>query len=173
MFRTRAEARHARQVAPGVVRLGDHVVGFYLVEHADGLTLVDAGLPGHRRQLEDHLASTGRTLRDIDAVLLTHAHPDHTGLAATLHAAGVDIWVHEGDGQILADGPVSAMHHAKPERSMAPYLLRRPAAIGTPLHLALQGGFTAPKVTDAHTFGHDQQLDTGVIRRRGPAWRCG
>ena len=160
MTRARTAGRPVRQVTPDVVRLGDHVVGFYLVKHADGLTLIDAGLPGHRGQLENHLSRTGHSLRDIGSVLITHGHPDHTGLAATLHATGADIWVHEGDAPILADGPVSSMRHAKPERSMLPYLLRRPAALGTPLHLARNGGFTAPKVPNVRTFHTDQRLDT-------------
>jgi glyoxylase-like metal-dependent hydrolase (beta-lactamase superfamily II) len=149
-----------RQVAPGVDRLGDDVVSFYLLEHPDGLTLIDAGLPGHLRQLQNHLARSGRSVRDIRAVLLTHGHPDHTGLAGPLHQAGVDIWVHEEDAPILKDGPRSAMRHAKPERSMLPYLLSRPAAMGTLLNLARKGGFTAPPVPGARTFSGDQRLDT-------------
>jgi glyoxylase-like metal-dependent hydrolase (beta-lactamase superfamily II) len=149
-----------RPVAPGVDRLGDDVVSFYLIEHPDGLTLIDAGLPGHLPQLTAHLARSGRSLRDIRAVLLTHGHPDHTGLAGPLHQAGADIWVHEQDAPILKDGPRSAMRHAKPERSMLPYLLRRPAAIGTPLHLARKGGFTAPPVPGVRTFSGDQRLET-------------
>lgn len=149
-----------RQVAPGVERLGDDVVNFYLIEHPDGLTLIDAGLPGHLRQLRDHLAHTGRSLNCIRAVLLTHGHPDHTGLAAALYAAGADIWVHQHDAPILTDGPRSALRHAKPERSMLPYLLRRPAAIGTPLHLARNGGFTAAPVPAVRTFHGDQRLHT-------------
>ncbi|WP_239148231.1 MBL fold metallo-hydrolase [Paractinoplanes tereljensis] len=141
-----------------VERLGDGIVNFYLIDHPDGLVLVDAGLPGHLAQLREHLARTGRTERDIRAVLLTHGHPDHTGLAAALHAAGADIWLHEHDAPILADGPRSAMRHAKPERSMMPYLLRRPAAIGTPLHLARMGAFTAGPVREVRTFDADRIL---------------
>ncbi|MFJ7628327.1 MBL fold metallo-hydrolase [Streptomyces sp. NPDC097595] len=150
--------RPDRRVAPGVDRLGDDVVNFYLVEEVDGLVLVDAGLPGHLKQLRAHLAGSGRSMADIRAVLLTHGHPDHTGLAPALREAGADIWVHEGDAAILRDGPRSAMRHAKPERSMLPYLLRRPAAIGTPLHLARAGAFTAPATPGVRTFGTDGRL---------------
>ncbi|GAA2540895.1 MBL fold metallo-hydrolase [Streptomyces levis] len=151
--------RSDRRVAPGVDRLGDDVVNFYLVEEGDGLVLVDAGLPTHLKQLRAHLAGSGRVLTDIRAVLLTHGHPDHTGLAHTLQQAGADIWVHASDAAILRDGPRSALRHAKPERSMLPYLLRRPAAIATPLRLARAGAFTAPATPDVRVFDSDRQLD--------------
>ncbi|MFC4032366.1 MBL fold metallo-hydrolase [Streptomyces polygonati] len=154
----RAHHPTGRSVAPGVERLGDRVVNFYLLHHPDGLVLVDAGLPGHLRQLLASLARSGNSLGDVRAVLLTHAHPDHTGLARALQQAGADIWVHERDAAILTDGPRSAMRHAEPERSILPYLLRRPAAIATPLHLARKGAFTARAVSDARTFGADRAL---------------
>jgi glyoxylase-like metal-dependent hydrolase (beta-lactamase superfamily II) len=148
-----------KQVAPGVYCLGDDVVNFYLIEQADGLVLIDAGLPGHFAQFRGHLAGSGRSLGDIRAVLLTHAHPDHTGLASRLQEAGAQIWVHQQDAAILRRGPRSALRLAKPERSMLPYLLGRPGAISTPLHLARQGAFTAPKVTNVRTFSADQRLE--------------
>ena len=147
-----------RQVAPGVHRLGDDIVNFYLVEEPDGLVLVDAGLPGHLSQLQEHLAGAGHELGDIHDVLLTHAHPDHVGLAARLHQAGARIWAHRGDAPIVEQGPRSAMRLAKPERSMLPYLLRRPSAAGTVLHLARSGAFTAPAVPEVRGFSGDQQL---------------
>lgn len=147
-----------RNVAPGVDRLGDRLVNFYLVEDPDGLVLVDAGLPAHLGQLRDHLARTGRSTADIRAVLLTHGHPDHTGLAHALQRAGADIWIHQRDADILRDGPRSAFRHAPPERSMLPYLLRRPAAAAGPLHLARKGAFTARAVSGVRVFGGDQRL---------------
>lgn len=148
-------------VAPGVHRLGSDVVNFYLIEHPDGLVLVDAGLPGHFDQLQETVTRLGRELTDIRSVLLTHAHPDHTGLAERLRVeAGAEIWIHRHDAPILADGPRSATKHAKPERSVVPYLLRRPAAIRTPLHMARHGAFNAPKVQHVSTLTDDQPLQT-------------
>ena len=73
--------------APGVTRLGDPGVNFYLLEAPDGLVLVDGGLPGHLPQLQSHLEGAGRSLGDVRAVLLTHAHPDHTGVVAAARQA--------------------------------------------------------------------------------------
>jgi glyoxylase-like metal-dependent hydrolase (beta-lactamase superfamily II) len=146
------------QVAPGVHRLGDHAVNFYLIEDPDGFVLVDAGAPAHLKQLRTLLAGLGRSVADIRAVLLTHGHPDHTGLAHSLQEAGADLWIHERDAAILRDGPRSATRHAKPERSMLPYLLRRPSALALPLQLARAGAFTAPAVQGARVFDADQVL---------------
>jgi glyoxylase-like metal-dependent hydrolase (beta-lactamase superfamily II) len=147
------------QVAPGVHRLGDHGVNFYLIESPDGLILVDAGVPAHLEQLRGLLAGLGRSLADIRAVLLTHGHLDHTGLARTLQEAGAVIWIHGRDAAILRDGPRSVSRYAKPERSMLPYLLRRPSALALPLQLARAGAFTAPTVRGARVFDADQVLE--------------
>jgi glyoxylase-like metal-dependent hydrolase (beta-lactamase superfamily II) len=145
-------------VAPGVHRLGDHSVNFYLIEDPEGFVVVDAGLPAHLEQLGALLDGLGRPVSDIRAVLLTHGHLDHTGLAHTLQQAGADIWIHERDAGILRDGPRSANRHAKPERSMLPYLLRRPSALALPLQLARSGAFAAPAVQGAKVFDTDRVL---------------
>ncbi|SOE29223.1 MBL fold metallo-hydrolase [Streptomyces sp. OK228] len=147
------------QVAPGVHRLGDHGVNFYLIEDPDGLVLVDAGTPAHLMQLRTLLVGLGRPVANVRAALLTHGHADHTGLAHTLQEAGADLWIHERDAAILRDGPRSAMRHARPERSMLPYLLRRPSALALPLQLARAGAFTTPAVQGARVFDADQVLE--------------
>ncbi|MGY5121884.1 MBL fold metallo-hydrolase [Streptomyces sp. 900105755] len=162
MSRSRPRSAHSgtgQKVAPGVVRLGDPLVNFYLVDHPHGLTLVDAGLPGQRHGLLGHLTAAGRRPADIRAVLITHAHPDHTGLTAELQRAGAEVWVHEDDRAMLMDGPRRAMRHAKSERSPLPYLVRRPAALATMATMARQGAFTAPPPARARTFGDGARLD--------------
>ena len=42
-------------LADGVVRLGTRFVNWYLVADDDGVTIVDAGVPGYRPQLEPGL----------------------------------------------------------------------------------------------------------------------
>jgi phosphoribosyl 1,2-cyclic phosphodiesterase len=47
-----------------------------LVEHDDTLIMVDCGLP--LRSLRQRLSAAGRSLDDINALLITHEHGDHT-----------------------------------------------------------------------------------------------
>src|SRR6202142_2612888 len=137
--------------ALGVTRLGDAEVNFYLLEDPGGLVLVDGGLPGHLPQLRSYLDGAGHSLGDIRAVLLTHAHPDHTGVAAAARQAGADVWVHERDAAALAGGARAANRLAKPESSLLPYLIRRPATLRAIVHVARLGGFNGSKVTDPRT----------------------
>jgi len=74
----------------------------------DGETtaLVDTGvaLPGVRADLEAGLAERGVAFGDIDAIALTHWHPDHAGLAGEIQAeSGADVFVHTADAA-LVDG---------------------------------------------------------------------
>jgi Metallo-beta-lactamase superfamily len=64
-----------------VHRLGDDMVNFYLVEDGPELLLVDAGLPRHFPQLTRLLERLGRSLPDINPVLLNRGHLDHLGIA--------------------------------------------------------------------------------------------
>src|SRR5690606_15574799 len=84
----------AMEVAPGVHRVGNAYVNCYLVEGGDRATLVDAGLPGFRAQI-------AARLQDIAAVILTHAHPDHVGMAEEVRVgARAPVWVHEADAHM-------------------------------------------------------------------------
>jgi glyoxylase-like metal-dependent hydrolase (beta-lactamase superfamily II) len=150
--------RAAPSPAPGVTRLGDPGVNFYLLEAPDGLVLVDGGLPGHLPQLQAHLEGADRSLGDIRAVLLTHAHPDHTGVVAAARQAGADVWVHERDAAALAGGARAANRQAKPERSLLPYLIRRPATLRTIAYIGRMGGFRGSRVNDPRTMDGDRML---------------
>ena len=146
-------------VAPGVHRLGDARVNFYLVEDGDALTLVDAGLPTSWARLVDHLAVLGRPLEQVRAVLVTHAHPDHIGIAERLRTqVGARVWVHESDAPMLAT-PRQAARYWRPERSLLRYVARRPAALGGPLHLVRNGGLRVPGVGEMHLLRPDERVD--------------
>ena len=87
------------QLAPGLRRLGDSsLVNSYLVEGDGGLTVIDAGLQGHWKDLLAELESMGRAPTDIRAVLLTHGDVDHVGFAERLRQEhGVPVYVGAAD----------------------------------------------------------------------------
>lgn len=92
------------EIVPGVWRAGTRYVNWYIVDGgAAGLTLVDAGLPGYRNQLEPSLAEIGRTAADVRAVVLTHGHIDHIGFADVLYDAGATVHLHPDDVQLARD----------------------------------------------------------------------
>jgi glyoxylase-like metal-dependent hydrolase (beta-lactamase superfamily II) len=57
------------------------VSNFYLVEESGKLVLVDAGTPKDWALFTRAASGLGQVVGDLDAVLLTHAHTDHTGFA--------------------------------------------------------------------------------------------
>jgi glyoxylase-like metal-dependent hydrolase (beta-lactamase superfamily II) len=65
---------------------GLRAVNVYAIETDEGLTLVDGGwaLDASRKQLDESLASIGRTVSDITRFLVTHAHRDHYTQAVTV-----------------------------------------------------------------------------------------
>jgi glyoxylase-like metal-dependent hydrolase (beta-lactamase superfamily II) len=85
-------------VAQGVHRIEDAYTNWYLVEDGDRLTIVDAGVPSSWDSLLDALPRIGRSVRDIGAVVLTHAHFDHVGFAERARRElGVPVYVHTND----------------------------------------------------------------------------
>jgi len=113
-----------RDVAPGIHRIEDSYVNWYLVEGDDGLLVVDAGVPASWRSLEGVLGELGRRPDELAALLLTHAHFDHVGFAERARRElGIEVWVHDNDVP-LARHPLQYAH----ERSRLPYPLRHPAA---------------------------------------------
>lgn len=92
------------EVAPGVHRLGSRRINWYVVEEEGWFTVVDAGLPGHFDQLTAFLDARGADIDRVEALVLTHGHVDHIGFAARLGDAGVPVYAHEADDELLASG---------------------------------------------------------------------
>jgi glyoxylase-like metal-dependent hydrolase (beta-lactamase superfamily II) len=142
------------QVAPGVHRFGTRFVNWYVLEEGGRLTLIDAGLPGYWKQLDPALESLGRGRDDVDAVVLTHSHSDHTGFAEKLReAGGTRVLIHESDAELARSG-----RPTRPEASPLPYLRHR-SALRFVAHL-VSGGMAKPlKIRDLTTFRDGERLD--------------
>src|SRR5690349_17059081 len=78
----------------------DFDVRCYLVAHGAGLVLVDTGMPQTPDRIGEALTAAGAAWADVTDVVLTHAHPDHTGGldAVGRLAPGATVWGHGGDG---------------------------------------------------------------------------
>jgi glyoxylase-like metal-dependent hydrolase (beta-lactamase superfamily II) len=142
------------EVAPGVHRLGSERVNWYLVEDEGRVTVVDAGLSGYSDQLEPALAEMGRGLGDVAALVLTHAHSDHTGVAGQLRERGVPVFLHEGDHELLRTGKEPWKREAGP----LPVLLHV-RAWGFFAHMMRNGALKPPHIDDPVAIADGEELD--------------
>ena len=102
------------KLAPHLHRLGNDIVASYLIDVPEGITLIDAGLPGHWNDLKAELAEIGRPMSDIRGLVLTHGDSDHIGFAERLRReAGVPVFIHAADAHRVRTGE-------KPKTAMGP-----------------------------------------------------
>jgi glyoxylase-like metal-dependent hydrolase (beta-lactamase superfamily II) len=140
------------RLAPGLHHIGSDVVNVYLVEDAAGVTIVDAGLPGHWRELERELTQMGRSLDEVRGIVLTHGDTDHIGFAERLRQQkGIVVRVHELDAA-RARGEVK-----KPNAGWGPIKVR--PLVKFLWYSARHGGFRIPPVREVITFADGDVLD--------------
>lgn len=86
------------ELSPGLHRIGTDRVAVHLVVDETGVTIIDAGLAGHRRALLRELRGLGRGLGEVRGVVLTHGDTDHLGFAERLRADhGVPVHLRPAD----------------------------------------------------------------------------
>jgi glyoxylase-like metal-dependent hydrolase (beta-lactamase superfamily II) len=148
----------------------------YALAHDDGLALIDAGWDTNTawQTLIDGVRTTGHEIRDVTAVIATHVHPDHYGLAHRIRqASGAWVALHPADARLLepdaaADLPplVAAARElfassGAPEVDVSPALIADAAHYLTPteppdrpLTDGQQLRFGRRTLTVVHTPGH-------------------
>lgn len=137
-----------QQVAPGVHRVADGLVNWYLLEAADGLTLVDTGWPRSWPKLQQAVLELGRSFEDVRAVLLTHGHADHLGAAEKSRQAGVPVWAHR-DEVARVQGKARGSSSFALVPGLLPHLWK-PKALGFVLHASAHGFLTPRWVKEVH-----------------------
>lgn len=147
-----------------------HING-YLVRGGGRTVLIDAGAGGFKQwggRLKTNLLLAGIQPSEIDAILLTHAHPDHVG--GLMDASGEAVFP---NAELVAhrqevafwqdDGNLSRA----PERARGNFLLARQAFDGHRDRLrTFEGGEVLPGITamplPGHTAGHTgYRLESG------------
>jgi glyoxylase-like metal-dependent hydrolase (beta-lactamase superfamily II) len=141
------------RIAPGIHRVGNNsIINAYLVEEANEVTVVDAGVSGLYRDLPRELASMGRTIEDVRALVLTHGHSDHIGFAERLrNDRHIPVSIHEGDAA-LARGEVP-----NPSKGFGP--IRFAPLMGFLWFSSLRGGLRTHHLSEVSTFGDGARLD--------------
>ncbi len=146
------------QVASGVERVHEFVINCYLVEEAGRLTLVDAGISATWELLLAGLAGIGRSLGDIDAVLLTHAHSDHVGMAERIRTeAPAPVLIHAADRGPLVTG--KRPPNAPDNRAGMGAALRHGFTYRLLWYFARKGALSTPIVAEAGAFTDGEVLD--------------
>ena len=153
--------------------LGSYINSFAFVEDDGSVTLIDAGISKAPPRIVAGLADLGKHPRDVQRIILTHAHMDHAGGAAALLAdsAAGGVAAHELDSGYLSEGRaapsdpesvVARFYHRLVPGGFDPVAVDRTVSDGEVLDVA--GGLTVHH-TPGHTPGHISLLhqDTGVL----------
>jgi glyoxylase-like metal-dependent hydrolase (beta-lactamase superfamily II) len=138
------------RLGPHLHRIGNDIVAAYLIVAPEGITVVDAGLPGQWKDLNAELATLGRPLSDIRGLVVTHGDGDHIGFAERLRQTGVPVYVHAADAD-RARG-------AKPPKVKMPKMRIGPA-LGFFTYAARKSAFRTPPLAEVVEVHDGDVLD--------------
>lgn len=139
------------QVADDIYKVDGTLGGnVFLVVTADGLLLVDTGMPGGAKRVLASIEGLGRKPADVRSIVLTHSDIDHVrSVAALKEMTGARVAIHELDGLVL-EGKAKTQKGGRLTSLLRRLIRVRPA---TP-DLLLGDGDSIGGFTVMHVPGH-------------------
>lgn len=155
----------AAQIAKNLYRLptlGPFINSYALFNADSSVTLVDCGLKGSSTKLIRDLASIGKHPNDVTNIVLTHAHDDHIGGAASMikDCEVKNVMMHEDDSYLPPKGKTPSRDDSRlsgkimkllPDRGYEPFEVTKRLSDGEIINTA--GGLQVIH-TPGHTAGH-------------------
>lgn len=141
------------EIAPNIFKFDTGPFNWYLVKENGRFTLIDAGFPGHYPVFLNGLKSIGHGVKDLEAIVLTHAHADHIGFAEKVRKeTGVPVFVHKEDAR-MASRPLQLPWLGLLSNAWRPYTA---TMLGTAV---VNGVFTLPHLTKTVSVKNGDILD--------------
>lgn len=93
-----------KEVLKGIHLLSLGGVNAYLVDHGK-ITLIDTGYAGNGDKIIDYLHRIGKKEDDLENIIVTHLHTDHTGSLAELQErTRAKVFAHINDAPLIEQG---------------------------------------------------------------------
>lgn len=136
-----------------VVHFDTGPFNWYVIQQGGHLTVVDAGFPGHYGIFKRGIGELGYSIKSVAAILLTHAHSDHTGFAERLrHESGAPVYIHAED-RAMAAASRQLPWFGLLSNAWQPYMARMLT------HATINGVFTARGISKTVDIADGEILD--------------
>lgn len=137
------------EAAPDVFLAIGSRTNWCLIRSGDGITLIDAAWPKDYPAVVDSLHQIGADPDQVEAVVLTHAHPDHVGVAERLRSQhGATVHTHRDEVS-----HATGAYHQRVRTIDLLVRLWRPSVAAFVAGSISQGGTDPTSVAEVDAFG--------------------